>query len=145
MTEIIATTIERDYKTLLEQADIIPTKQRLEIARILFSRAQHLSAEQLRALLQTHGIHVAKATVYNTLSLFARQGIIREVVVDPNRTFYDSNSDQHYHIYDENSGTLTDVYSDCLVTDALPALPANTELVGVDVIIRVRSTASTSA
>ena len=118
----------------------MPTQQRLEIATIMLSRPQHLSADQLLALLSGKGSNVSKATVYNTLGLFARKGVIREVLVDPNRVFFDSNTDNHYHVYNEDTGTLTDVYADCLLPGELPSLPEGTTLVDIDVIIRVRNT-----
>ncbi len=128
-----------DIQTLLARAGIIPTAQRLEIAWVILNRPQHLSAEQVLNLVNRAGSTVSKATVYNTLGLFARKGIIREVLVDPNRVFFDSNTDEHYHLYNEDTGTLTDVYADCLQTDALPILPKDTTLVGIDVIIRIRN------
>ena len=127
-----------DIKAILNRAGIMPTQQRLEIARVMLSRPQHLSAEQVLALVNRADNLVSKATVYNTLSLFAREGIVREVLVDPNRVFFDSNTDDHYHLYNEDTGTLTEVYADCLLPDALPALPEGTTLVGIDVVIRVR-------
>ena len=129
-----------DCKAVLEKAGIIPTKQRLDIACTILSQPQHLSADQLLLMVNANGCNVSKATVYNTLSLFARKGVVREVVVDPSRIFYDSNTDHHFHIYNEDSGTLIDTYSNCLLAEALPATPSGTELVGVDVVIRVRNT-----
>lgn len=126
-------------KKRLEAAGIIPTKQRLDIACVMLSRPQHLSADQLLALLTTKGANVSKATVYNTLSLFAKTGVVREVVIDPIRTFYDSNTQPHFHFYNEDNGILTDVYSDCLLTEALPEAPTGTQRVGIDVVIRVRN------
>lgn len=134
----MATATRDVYKARLEEAGIIPTRQRLQIARVLLRERQHLSADQLLELVNTDGAKVSKATIYNTLGLFARKGVIREVVVDPTRIFYDSNIDSHYHLYHEDSGALTDVYADCLRPAALPELPEDTELSGVDVIIRVR-------
>ncbi len=127
-----------DYRARLEEAGIIPTRQRLQIARVILNRPQHLAADQLLTQVNAEGGNVSKATVYNTLSLFARRGVLREVVVDSSRTFYDSNTESHHHVYDEDSGTLTDVYADCLQADALPELPEGTELSRVDVVIRVR-------
>lgn len=127
-----------DVKILLEEAGILPTQQRLDIARAILARPQHLSADQLLALVNQSSAGVSKATVYNTLSLFARKGIVREIVVDPNRVFFDSNRDAHCHIYNEDSGELTDICADGLLSEALPELPDNTELVNIDVIIRVR-------
>jgi Fur family iron response transcriptional regulator len=128
-----------DIKMILERAGILLTQQRLEIARVIFSRPQHLSADQLLALVNRNGLGVSKATVYNTLGLFARKGIVREVIVDPHRVFYDSNTSEHYHLYNEDTGTLTDIYADRLLCEGLPAIPEGTRLVGVDIIIRVRN------
>jgi Fur family iron response transcriptional regulator len=128
-----------DIKMILERAGILPTQQRLEIALVIFSRPQHFSADQLLALVNRNGLGVSKATVYNTLGLFARKGIVREVIVDPHRVFYDSNTSEHHHLYNEDTSTLTDIYADCLLCEALPAIPEGTRLVGVDVVIRVRN------
>ncbi len=131
-----------DIRALLERVGILPTQQRLDIADVMLSRPQHLSADQLLALVNRDGHNVSKATVYNTLGLFARKGVVREVLVDPNRVFFDSNTDEHYHLYDEDTGVLTDLYTDCLRPDALPIPPEGTTLVGVDIIIRIRRTGS---
>jgi Fur family iron response transcriptional regulator len=128
-----------EIQALLVRAGITPTAQRLEIAWVILDRPQHLSAEQILNLVNRAGSTVSKATVYNTLGLFARKGIIREVLVDPNRVFFDSNTDEHYHLYNEDTGILTDLYANCLQPDALPTLPENSTLVGIDVIIRVRN------
>lgn len=125
-------------ETLLTARDITPTSQRVEIARILFSREQHLSADQLLAMVNRTGAAVSKATVYNTLGLFARKGLVREVIVDPNKIFYDSNTSEHHHVYDLDSGTLTDVATRQVVIKDLPSLPDGTEIAGIDVVVRVR-------
>jgi Fur family iron response transcriptional regulator len=76
-----------DLAGLLKSHDILPTRQRLMIARVLFNRVQHLSADQVMQFVNDGRDHVSKATVYNTLGLFARKGLIREVIVDPTRVF----------------------------------------------------------
>jgi Fur family iron response transcriptional regulator len=129
-----------EIRKLLDRAGIMPTQQRLQIAHALLNRSQHLSADQLLVLVNQEDRRVSKATVYNTLSLFVRKGLVREVLVDPNRIFYDSNTDHHYHLYNEDTGTLTDTYLDGLPSDISSTLPENTTLVEVDVIIRVRNT-----
>lgn len=96
---------------MLRERGIAPTSQRVAIARILFARAQHLSAEQLLTSVNEGFMAVSKATVYNTLKLFAREGLVREVIVDPSKVFYDSNVTAHHHLYDVTSGTLTDIDS----------------------------------
>lgn len=125
-------------KTRLLSAGITPTQQRLRIARVVLDRPQHFSAEQVFSAINHDTCHVSKATVYNTLGLFARKGIIREVLVDPDRLLYDSNTEDHCHLYYEDTGELTDISASCLRLNALPELPDATEIVGIDVVIRVR-------
>ncbi len=126
----------------LQDYDILPTQQRLEIAQVLFGRHQHLSADQILALVNEGPRPVSKATVYNTLGLFARKGLVREVIVDPSRVFYDPNHDPHHHFYNVDTGELTDVSPDAFQDMPMPELPEGTVAEGVDVIIRVRNQAS---
>lgn len=124
---------------LLAQYGIAPTQQRRQIAKILFARPQHLYAEQVLEQVNREGNVVSKATVYNTLGLFARKGLIREVIVDPSRVFYDSNNSPHHHFFNVDTGVLDDIDAQQLVLKNLPTLPAGTELESVDVVVRVRS------
>lgn len=122
----------------LQRHDIQPTQQRIEIAQILFARPQHMSADQVLAAVNREAVVASKATVYNTLGLFASKGLVREVIVDPNRVFYDSNTRQHHHFYNVDTGTLTDIEATEVAISGMPELPAGTLAEGVDVIIRVR-------
>jgi Fur family iron response transcriptional regulator len=124
---------------LLEMAGVRCTQQRLLLAELVLSRRQHLSADQVFALANRGGHLVSKATVYNTLNLFARLGLVREVIVDPHRLFYDSNISDHHHVYNEDDGALTDVDAGSVEVRGLPELPADTEVQGIEVIVRIRS------
>ena len=117
---------------------IRPTAQRMRIATLLLSEPQHLSAEQILATLRTHGERVSKATVYNTLNLFASHGLIRQLSVDGARAWFDSNVDAHYHFHDVSNGTLIDVPVPDVQFSRLPATPPGTEVEGIDLIIRLR-------
>jgi Fur family iron response transcriptional regulator len=123
----------------LQEKAINPTQQRIVIAQLLFAQPQHLSAEQVLMNVQGSGTHVSKATVYNTLALFAEKGLVREVIVDPTKVFYDSNTMPHHHIYNVDNGRLADIEDITLNLPDLPQLPEGTQLDGVDVIIRVRN------
>ena len=123
----------------LRVAGVAPTRQRVAIARVLLARPQHLSAEQLIAQLRAAGCQsVSKATVYNTLGLFARLGLVREVIADPSRVFYDSNVSEHHHLFDVDSGTLTDIAVDAVKLDDIGSIPEGMEVAGVEVVVRVR-------
>ncbi len=123
----------------LRAQNILPTQQRLQIAEVLFSTHRHRSADQVLNEANERGYRVSKATVYNTLGLFAREGLIREVIVDPSRVFYDPNVEPHHHFYNVDTGELIDVDLEQFPIHTLPDLPAGTVADGVDVIIRVRN------
>ena len=131
---------QAELRAILKAAGIIPTQQRMDIARVVLCRHQHLSADQILDRVKNHGGTASKATIYNTLGLFVKKGVIREVLVDSDRLFFDSNTDDHCHMYNEDTGELTDIYADFPQACTMPGLPAGTELVGIDIIFRVRQT-----
>jgi len=131
--------VSTDFDAIMREHGIMPTQQRLEIAQILLARPQHMSADQVLALANRKGASVSKATVYNTLKLFAAKGLVREVIVDPTKVFYDSTTAPHYHIYNVDTGTLMDVDSAQVAVGGLPDLPSGTVAEGIDVIVRVRN------
>lgn len=123
---------------MLVTRGIAPTQQRVQIAAVLLSKSQHLSADQVMHIVNRDSNVASKATVYNTLGLFARKGLVREVIIDPSKVFYDSNTSSHHHFYNVTSGELVDIASNELEIYKLPQPPNGTECEGVDVIIRVR-------
>ncbi|HEY8521973.1 MAG TPA: transcriptional repressor [Gammaproteobacteria bacterium] len=124
---------------LLESHDVMPTAQRLDVAAVILSKPQHLSAEQIIAGIRAMGSRVSKATVYNTLNLFCDRGLLRTVDVDPTRQYYDSTIHPHHHFYNEDTGELIDIPSDAVTVDVRTALPPGTRQAAVEVVIRVRS------
>ena len=128
-----------DVATRLRIHGINLTHQRLEIAHVLFSRMEHLSADQILALVNQPHPATSKATVYNTLNLLVEKGLVREVVVDPSKIFYDPNTMPHHHFYDTVSGQLTDIPAADIQVIGLPALPAGVMAERVDIIVRTRS------
>jgi Fur family transcriptional regulator, iron response regulator len=117
---------------------IRPTAQRVRIAALLLSAPQHLSAEQILDQLRSAGARVSKATVYNTLNLFAEHGLIRQLSVDGSRAWFDSNVDPHYHFHDLSTGALIDVPVPAVEFSRLPSPPPGTEVAGIDLVIRLR-------
>ncbi len=124
---------------MLRHHDINPTHQRIEIAHALFARGEHLSADQVLAIVNDRHSETSKATVYNTLNLFLEKKLIREVIVDPSKVFYDPNTEPHHHIYNVDSGELTDIDASRIEVSGLPQLPDGMVTDGVDIIVRVRS------
>ena len=129
---------DSDASVLLAKHGINPTPQRVTITRVLFMHRMHMSAEELYREVNSADQQVSKATVYNTLGLLAAKGVIRQVIANPGKVFYDPNTTPHHHFYDEESGALTDIDGTDVQVVGLPPLPPGADLQGVDVIVRVR-------
>jgi Fur family iron response transcriptional regulator len=123
----------------LHECGIRVTAQRRQIAELLLTSAQHLSAEQVTEALAHSGQRVAKATVYNTLNLFAARGLIRQLCVDATRSWFDSNVQSHYHFHNQATGELTDVALPEVQFSRLPDPPAGMEVAGIDMVIRLKA------
>ncbi len=128
-------------RKLFDKHGILTTPQRVEVAMILLERPQHLSADQIIERLRADGSSVSKATVYNTLNLFSARGLVKEVMVDPVRKFYDSTTRAHHHFYNVDSGELSDIPDAQVQFCGLPELPEGTEQESVEVLIKVRDRA----
>lgn len=122
----------------LKIAGLRPTRQRLALAEILFiGEDRHVTAEQLHGEAQHREIQVSLATVYNTLHQFTEAGLLREVVVEPGRSYFDTNTTEHHHFYEEAGGQLCDIPGSSLNVVCLPSPPAGMTITSVEVIIRV--------
>ncbi|MBM3506566.1 MAG: transcriptional repressor [Alphaproteobacteria bacterium] len=125
----------------LREAGLRPTRQRLALAALLFDghpHGRHVSAEALFGEVRAAGAKVSLATVYNTLHQFTAAGLLRELVVDPGTSLFDTNVGDHHHLYFEDSGDLRDVDADRIEIKGLPATPKGAEVARVDVIVRLR-------
>ena len=137
----MATILDRDKSSVssrLKAHGITPTAQRVRVGQILFACDQHLSADEVLRRLRAEGARVSKATVYNTLNLFAAKGLLRELNFDSSRSAFDSNTRPHFHFHVENTGELIDVAPGDIEFARLPSLPEGTESLGVEVVIRLR-------
>ena len=129
---------------LLRTHGINPTHQRIEIAYALFGRQEHLSADQIMVAVNDRHSETSKATVYNALNLFKQHKLIREVIVDPSKVFYDPNTSPHHHFFNLETSELTDIDATAVQINGLPQLPKGMVMEGVDVIVRIRPDATSS-
>ncbi len=122
----------------LRAAGLRPTRQRLALAKILFEGGdRHVTAEMLHAEVLNANVRVSLATVYNTLHQFTSCGLLREIVVDASRSYFDTNTSDHHHFFMEDSGDLVDIPGDDIIVSKLPAVPAGQQIKRVEVIVRV--------
>jgi len=123
----------------LKDAGLRPTRQRLALGKLLFDAGdRHVTAEQLHVEASDMGIKVSLATVYNTLNQFTESGLMREVVVAPGRSYFDTNVEDHHHFFYEDDGALQDIPCDAIALSTMPEAPADAEVSRVDVIVRLR-------
>ena len=123
---------------MLRAHGITPTHQRIEIALVLFEKRWHPSADEILAAVNVRCAETSKATVYNTLKLLLDKGLVRELIVDPSKAFYDSNTSAHHHFYNVASGEITDIPAAGVRIDGLPPLPAGMVTDGIDIVVRTR-------
>lgn len=129
----------RPYTSAIEKLRTVglrPTRQRLALVRQLFDGGdRHVSAEELHG--EVKGAGVSLATVYNTLHHLTKAGLLREVVVEPGCSYFDTNTTDHHHFYCEDSGALSDIPGERVRVSDLPTAPAGASVRRVDVIIRI--------
>ena len=134
-TETVTTS---SIENRLRDAGIQPTRQRMAIAQVLLHAPVHLAADDVLLQARRHLPSLSRATVYNTLPLFVEKGLLRALRLDRERTVYDSCTDAHSHIYHEDTGMLEDIPNDMLQWPNVPQINDDLELVGLDLIVRVR-------
>ena len=128
-----------DFVGRLRASGLRPTRQRVALARVLFGDGhRHVTAESLHAEVKAAKSPVSLATVYNALNQFRDAGLLREVVVAPGRSYFDTNTGHHHHIFVETDNELHDFPSDEVTVAGLPPPPKGTKVSRVDVIVRVR-------
>ncbi len=134
---------ERPYKQVLKRlraADLRPTRQRMALAKLLFEGPdRHVTAEILHAEAHAASIRVSLATVYNTLHQFTTAGLLREIVVDSQRSYFDTNISDHHHFFFEDSSRLDDIPGDEVIVSAMPPPPPGTKVKRVDIVVRVEN------
>ncbi|MBN8183574.1 MAG: transcriptional repressor [Roseibium sp.] len=124
---------------MLRSAGLRPTRQRVSLAEILYSRGdRHISAELLHEEAVDADVPVSLATVYNTLHQFTEAGLLREVAIDGNKTYFDTNVSDHHHFFIEGENRVIDIPGEGVGIGALPKAPEGMEIVRVDVVVRVR-------
>ena len=123
----------------LEKNGIRATKQRRVLAKLIFEKGKrHISAENLFDEVKKEERKISMATVYNTLKQFTSLGLIREIVVDQNKSLYCNNNQSHYHLYIEDEGKVIDIPTKNIDLN-IPSIPACLQLHNIDVIVRIRT------
>ena len=131
--------MEDRYETIYRDLNVTPTKQRVDLAQLIFSRKQHFTANDLISMVDKKKLHISMATIYNTLSLLEEKGMLKTINIDNELKFYDTNLDNHHHLYNTTMSTLTDIDNDKIVFAELPELPKTLEIESTEVLIKARN------
>jgi Fur family transcriptional regulator, iron response regulator len=131
-------TTPAEVAKLLRGAGLRPTRQRVALAHLLFAEGdRHVTAETLHEEASARKVPVSLATVYNTLHQFTEAGLLREVAVEGAKTYFDTNTSNHYHFFCEHSGKLMDIATGSIRIEGLPEAPKGMTISRVDVLVRL--------
>ncbi len=131
--------LETTLPEKLRLAGLRPTQQRLALAELLFGRGdRHVCAEDLYAEALLALVPVSLATVYNTLNQFRSAGLLRELALEGDRSYFDTNTSNHFHFFDNEKRALMDIDADGVTVSGIPPVPKGKVIDRVDVIVRLR-------
>ena len=123
----------------LKKNDITPTKQRVELAELIFRENQHFTAADLIEIASESGLEISQATIYNTLCLFERKNILKTIDLQNNCKFYDTNLTPHHHVYNTSTNLLTDIREEEINFSKLPNIPKSLVIEKTEVLIKVKN------
>ena len=128
------------YKERLRASGLRPTKQRLAICKMLFDRKEtfHFTIEKLKKILEKDNKKkISLATLYNTVHAFTKKSHLKEISLKGNKTFYDTNTENHHHFYDEDLSQLIDIKNENILINNLPSAPSGKKIKEIEIVIRV--------
>jgi Fur family iron response transcriptional regulator len=131
--------MEAKYENIYRDLNVTPTKQRLDLAKLIFAKKQHFTAADLISLADKNRLNISMATVYNTLSLLEDKGMLKTINIDNELKFYDTNLENHHHLYNTTMSTLTDIAHDRVTFAELPELPNTLEIESTELLIKVKN------
>ena len=131
--------MEAKYENIYRDLNVTPTKQRLDLAKLIFAKKQHFTASDLISLANKNGLNISMATVYNTLSLLEDKGMLKTINIDNELKFYDTNLENHHHLYNTTMSTLTDIAHDRVSFAEFPELPKTLEIESTELLIKVKN------
>ena len=124
----------------LRSSGLRPTKQRLTICKVLFDRKDtfHFTIDNLKKKIEkSTKSKLSLATVYNTVHAFKNRGYLKEISLQGNKTFFDTNSKSHHHFYDQDTGDLIDIKNEDISVSKIPSAPKGKKINEVEVTISV--------
>jgi Fur family iron response transcriptional regulator len=113
---------QTEIPEILRRHGIQPSAQRLAVAEYVLSTVDHPSADQVWAKVSGTVPMISRATVYNTLNLFVRKGLLRQLVIAEGKVVFDPKLEPHHHFVDDATGEIHDIPWDALDVRRVEAL-----------------------
>ena len=135
--------MEKDFKLCigrLKASGLRPTKQRLAICKCLFGKPEtfHFTIENLKKIIEKDiKYKISLATLYNTVHAFIKKGYLKEIALKGNKSFFDTNTKNHHHFYDEDTGKLFDIKNHDVVVSKVPNIPTGKKIKEIEVTVRI--------
>ena len=130
------------YIYKLRSSGLRPTRQRLMISKLLFGQKEtfHFTIENLRKLIEKNfNKKISLATIYNTVNAFKKIGYLKEIPIEGNKTYFDTNTSSHHHFYDEDTEKLIDINNEKISVSNIPGSPFGKSIKGVNVMVKIAS------
>ena len=130
------------YTKKLRESGLRPTRQRLKICEVLFSpeKTFHFTINDLTKIIEAKlNEKISLATVYNTVHAFKKKGYLKEISINTDKSYFDTNTTDHQHFFDEDTSELIDCGEDEIDSINIKKNITGKKIKSVEVLIRVAS------
>ena len=124
----------------LRSSGLRPTKQRLHICKVLFDRKDtfHFTINDLAGLVQRRANKkISLATIYNTVHAFKKKGYLKEIAINSSQTYFDTNTTDHHHFFDEKNKRLIDLTNEDIHPIKIKKDIPGKKIKSIEVLVRV--------
>ena len=131
-----------EYKEKLRKSGLRPTKQRIRICEVLFNanKTFHFTINDLVKMIEINtNQKISLATVYNTVHAFEKKGYLKEIVINSSQTYFDTNTSDHHHFFDEKQKELIDLENEDVHPIKIKKSLPGKRIKSVEVLVRVDS------
>ena len=128
------------YKEKLRESGLRPTRQRLKICEVLFSpeKTFHFTINDLTKIIEEKlSEKISLATVYNTIHAFKKKGYLKEISINSDKSYFDTNTKTHHHFFDNSTKELTDISDDQVEKVKINTSLPGKKITSVEVLVRV--------
>ena len=129
-----------EFTHKLRSSGLRPTKQRLKICEVLFNRDTtfHFTINDLAKNIADHlGEKISLATVYNTIHAFKNKGYLKEISINSDKSYFDTNTTNHHHFFDEDTNELIDCDEQVIQTPHIKKNISGKKINSVEVLVKV--------